>query len=68
MQKVHKTEPSPNADALLPTEGKLNEFMQELRQSYGSHSATDGSATCSALEMVEQEREVAYEVEEEREV
>ncbi|KAJ9255026.1 hypothetical protein DTO207G8_3210 [Paecilomyces variotii] len=51
------------ADAFPITERKLVEFMQELNKTYGK-SYADSSFATSALEEVEQEREVANEVEE----
>lgn len=51
------------ADAFPITERKLVECMQELNKTYGK-SYADSSFATSALEEVEQEREVANEVEE----
>jgi hypothetical protein len=54
--------------ATLPLGGKLSMFMEELRENRRQSHVVHGSVTNSALEEVEQEREVAYEVEEEREM
>ncbi|RAL03896.1 uncharacterized protein BO80DRAFT_487696 [Aspergillus ibericus CBS 121593] len=49
-------------------QGRVSQFMQELQNRRGRSDLVQNSITGSALEEVEQEREVAYEVEEEREV
>ncbi|KAE8149344.1 hypothetical protein BDV25DRAFT_156541 [Aspergillus avenaceus] len=54
--------------ATLPLGGKLSMFMEELRENRRQSHMVHGSVTSSALEEVEQEREVAYEIEEEREM
>ncbi|THC92491.1 hypothetical protein EYZ11_008029 [Aspergillus tanneri] len=54
--------------AKLPLSGKLSIFMEELRESRRQSHVGHGSVTSSALEEVEQEREVAYEIEEEKEM
>jgi hypothetical protein len=48
--------------------GKLHEFMQELKRNKNHVNEVYGSTRSLAFEEVEQEREVAYEVEEEREL
>ncbi|KAH8698926.1 hypothetical protein BGW36DRAFT_406791 [Talaromyces proteolyticus] len=53
---------------LAPFGSKLRFFMQKLQESYKLTSLDRESARGSALEEVEQEREVAYEIEEEREL
>ncbi|KAE8135900.1 hypothetical protein BDV38DRAFT_120045 [Aspergillus pseudotamarii] len=48
--------------------GRVAEFMQVLRQQHEESKLFQNSIVSSALEEVEQEREVAYEIEEEREI
>ncbi|PLB47748.1 hypothetical protein P170DRAFT_510506 [Aspergillus steynii IBT 23096] len=48
--------------------GKVANFIQELRARKGELKDISGQLTSSALEEVEQEREVAFEIEEEREI
>lgn len=59
--------PSSSATSLEPT-AELFEFMKELKEMQRQSRVVHGSKCNSALEEVEQEREVAYEIEEEREV
>lgn len=66
VQEVH--DPVSLQNISLPIDGKLCEYIQELKQSYYASRVNKGSVICSALEEVEQEREVAYEIEEEREL
>ncbi|PWY88271.1 hypothetical protein BO70DRAFT_419943 [Aspergillus heteromorphus CBS 117.55] len=51
-----------------PLEGKVAGFMKALRERHRQTHTTSTSIVSSALEEVEQEREVAYEIEEERQV
>ncbi|KAF7596480.1 hypothetical protein BBP40_001352 [Aspergillus hancockii] len=53
--------------ASMPFGGRLTSFMERLRQDF-ERSHIESSISSSALEEVEQEREVAYEIEEEREI
>ncbi|OGM50946.1 hypothetical protein ABOM_000731 [Aspergillus bombycis] len=52
----------------FPFSGRVGEFMQVLRQQHEHSKLIQNSIISSALEEVEQEREVAYEIEEEREI
>ncbi|KJK63248.1 Protein of unknown function DUF3638 [Aspergillus parasiticus SU-1] len=52
----------------FPFSGRVAEFMQVLRQQHQQSKFIQDSIVGSALEEVEQEREVAYEIEEEREI
>lgn len=60
--------PALSTTSALQPRGKLSEFMEQLKEMQQQSTIVQGSATSSALEEVEQEREVAYEIEEEREV
>ncbi|KAK2757274.1 hypothetical protein FQN54_004788 [Arachnomyces sp. PD_36] len=58
-----------NAIPLSTTlDGERSEFMKELRLMQLNSNSMDGPTNTSAFEEVEQEREVAYEIEEEREI
>ena len=59
--------PSPVTSPLQLNQ-KLRQFMEELKQMQKQSHLTRASITSSAMEEVEQEREVACEIEEEREV
>ncbi|GLB04652.1 hypothetical protein AtubIFM57258_010668 [Aspergillus tubingensis] len=54
--------------ALPPATGRVAEFLEQLDHRRSESDLLQSTTTSSALEEVEQEREVAYEIEEEREV
>ncbi|KAL3263348.1 hypothetical protein ABHI18_001885 [Aspergillus niger] len=53
---------------ILPAAGKVAKFLEELQHRRNQSDLLQSAITSSALEEVEQEREVAYEIEEEREL